>query len=154
MFTLTKESELQYIIRKTGRKPIQCKCMKCKNQCHTTCIGTPGDILRLIKAGYADRLLPTEWAAGMVMVVTDHSIWMVQAKDNGDWCTFYHDGLCELHDKGLKPTEGKLSHHSIAIDNFTPKKSISWNVAKTWEDERNQQVIQEILDELGKLNND
>ena len=75
---------------------------------------------------------------------------MLQGTVNGDWCTFYHDGLCELHDKGLKPTEGRLSHHSMRLDNWTPKKSISWNVAKEWEDEDNAPVLEEILDELKK----
>ena len=144
------ESQLQRIIRKTGRKPIQCKCKLCQQQCHTPCLGTPQDILKLIKAGYADRLSWTDWAAGIIMGVTDHVVGMVQATADGDWCTFFHDGLCELHDKGLKPTEGRLSHHSMRLDNWTPKKSISWNVAKEWEDEDNAPVLQEIYDELKK----
>ena len=144
------ETPLQRIIRKTGRKPIQCKCKLCQQQCHTPCLATPQDILKLIKAGYADRLSWTEWMAGMLMGVTDHVIGMVQADKEGDWCTFFHDGLCELHDKGLKPTEGRLSHHSMKIDNFVPKKSIAWNVAKEWEDEENVPVLEEIVEELRK----
>lgn len=68
------------------------------------------------------------------MGVCNIPVVMIQARqeDNG-WCTFRRDdGLCELHDKGLKPTEGTLSHHSIRMDNFNPKKSISWLVAKEW----------------------
>ena len=144
MNTLTNESPTQRIIRRTGRKPIQCKCKLCQQQCHTNCLGTPQDILRLIKAGYADRLAPTEWWAGMVMGCTDHPVVMVQPTNDGEWCTFFHDGLCELHNKGLKPTEGKLSHHSMKVDNWTPRKSISWNVAKEWEDVRNSSTIKEI----------
>ena len=142
------ETQLQKIIRKTGRKPIQCKCKECQQQCHTPCLGTPQDILKLIKAGYADRLAWTEWAAGMAMGCTDHIVGMVQAIQKDGWCTFFHDGLCELHDKGLKPTEGKLSHHSICLDNWTPKKSLSWNVAKEWEDDANATVLREIINEL------
>jgi hypothetical protein len=145
------ENQFQRIMRKTGRKPIQCKCKQCQQQCHTPCLATPQDILKLIKAGYADRLSWTEWYAGMLIGVTDHPIGMVQATIVGDWCTFFHNGLCELHDKGLKPTEGRLSHHSMKIDNFTPKKSISWNVAKEWEDSDNNPVFKEILDELKNL---
>ena len=52
------ETSLQRIMRKTGRRPIECKCQKCKQQCKTPCLGTPEDILRLIKAGYKDRLAP------------------------------------------------------------------------------------------------
>ena len=86
----------------------------------------------------------------MVMGCTDHPVVMVQPINDGEWCTFFHNGLCELHDKGLKPTEGKLSHHSIKVDNWTPRKSISWNVAKEWENEDNAPVIKEIIQELEK----
>lgn len=140
-------NEFQDISRKTGMKPSQCKCKLCQQQCHTPCLGTPNDILRLIEAGYKDRLEPTIWGAGMVMGTTDHPIPMVQARIEarigGAWCTFFHDGLCELHDKGLKPTEGKLSHHSMTLERWTPKKSLSWNVAKTWEE--NDDKVEKIL---------
>lgn len=59
---------------------------------------------------------------------------------------FHVDGLCELHDAGLKPTEGKLSHHSIRIDNFKASKSISWNVAKEWLNEENVECIVKICE--------
>ena len=144
------ESAYQRIIRKTGRKPSHCLCELCKAQCHMPCLGTPQDMLKLVEAGYGKRLAYTEWAAGIVMGCTDKVIPMVQAKVENDWCTFYHDGLCELHDKGLKPTEGKLSHHTIRMDNWTKKKSISWNVAKEWMDDRNYPVFEELMDKLLK----
>lgn len=121
-----------YIMKKCGRKPTECNCEKCQSQCRTPCLATPEDIQRLIDAGYKDRLAITSWFAGILMGVTNKSIEMVQAKIENGWCTFFHNGLCELHDKGLKPTEGKLSHHSIRLDNFNKKKSISWLVAKEW----------------------
>lgn len=121
-----------YIMQKSGRKPTVCNCERCKAQCHTPCLGTPEDIGKLIDAGYGSRLAPTTWLVGMLMGVCDRPIQMVQAKIENGWCTFYHDGLCELHAKGLKPTEGKLSHHSIKKDNFEPKRSLSWLVAKEW----------------------
>lgn len=154
------ESQLHRIIRKTGRKPSQCKCKLCQEQCHQPCLGTPQDIERLIDAGYANRLAVTEWAAGMIMGCCPGPITMVQAKKEKDgWCTFFHDGLCELHDKGLKPTEGRLSHHSLKADQWSRKKSISWNVAKEWLLPDNGQTMIEILttmlgitfDENGKM---
>lgn len=119
-------------MQKSGRKPTACSCEKCKSQCHIPCLGTPEDMEKLIDAGYKDRLAPTEWLVGMLFGVIDRPVLMVQAKVENGWCTFYHDGKCELHEQGLKPTEGKLSHHSIRIDNFDPKKSLSWLVAKEW----------------------
>lgn len=125
-------STFSYIMKKSGRKPTYCSCEKCKSQCRTPCLGTPEDINRLIEAGYNDRLAVTEWLVGMLLGVIDRPVLMIQAKVEHGWCTFYHDGKCELHDKGLKPTEGRLSHHSIRIDNYNPKKGLSWLVAKEW----------------------
>lgn len=149
---IVRESPFQRIIRKTGRKPTQCKCRLCKEQCHQPCLGTPQDILRIIDAGFADKLAPTMWAAGLLMGVTDRVVPMIQASTVGDWCVFYHDGLCELHDKELKPTEGRLSHHSIRIDNFKPGKSLAWNVAKEWLDPDNGEVLEELINKYEESN--
>ncbi len=132
MTYITKQT-FSHIIKKSGRKPTECRCERCRAQCHTPCLGTPEDITKLINAGYQGRLSPTLWAVGMLLGLTERPIKMIQANvEANGWCTFYHDGLCELHDKGLKPTEGRLSHHSVKIDNFVPKKSLSWLVAKEW----------------------
>lgn len=149
---LIKENQMQRIIRKTGRKPCECRCNLCKQQCHTPCLGTPQDIERLIEAGYADQLDITFWCAGMVMGIVNSPVPMVQAITKGEFCIFYHNGLCDLHDKGLKPTEGKLSHHSIRIDNFKSSKSIAWNVAKEWLDKDNLEVIEKIFNRI--MNNE
>ena len=143
------ETSLQRIMRKTGRKPIECKCQKCKQQCKTPCLGTPEDILRLIKAGYKERLAITHWWVGIARGKLDFPVIMIQARqeENG-YCTFFRDGLCELHDLGLKPTEGRLSHHSITKENFKFGKSLSWNVAKEWMDMRNGEIVEEIIRHL------
>lgn len=158
-----KLSPLQRIIMKTGRKPIECKCHLCKRQCHTPCLGTPQDILRLMDAGYTDRLKPTDWLAGVVMGVTKEPILLIQPEcldgaysgliDLGvnSHCTFQReDGLCELHDKGLKPTEGRLSHHSVKLDNWKPSKSISWAVVQEWLDPQNADVVVEVTRRYGE----
>lgn len=143
------ESILQKIIRKTGRKPSVCKCEACRNQCRTPCLGTPDDILRLMDAGYTDKLAVTYWCVGMFLGRLDYPIMMVQAvtTDEG-WCVFHHEGLCELHDKGLKPAEGRLSHHSISKENYSFSKSLAYHVAKEWLEEKNLPVIEKILRHL------
>lgn len=147
---LIKETQLNRIIRKTGRKPCECKCSLCKMQCHTPCLGTPQDIEGLIDAGYADKLASILWCAGMIMGVIDVPIPMIQAIAGEEYCVFSHNGLCELHDKGLKPTEGRLSHHSTRIDNFKASKSIAWNVAKEWLSEENADTIERIADKFSR----
>lgn len=119
----------------TGRKSSDCACNSCRMQCtQTPCLGTPEDILKLLMAGYGERLVVTIWAAGIFMGVVDHPIEIIAPlyDSTKGACTFFNNGLCELHDKGLKPTEGKLSHHSITLENFIAEKSIAWNVVKEW----------------------
>lgn len=138
---LIRETSLQRIMRKTGRAPIQCKCNQCKNQCHTPCLGTPEDIEKIIDAGYSDRLVLTQWAAGILMGVINVPVPMIQPVAGNEYCAFFENGLCILHDKDLKPTEGRLSHHTIKKDNFKPSMSIAWNVAKEWIMVENAEVI-------------
>lgn len=98
-----------------------------------SCLGTPADIQALIDAGHKDRLKVTIWVAGVLMGATELPVPMIQAEFiPGKGCTFFEDGLCTLHDLGLKPTEGRLSHHTIQIENISPKLNLTWNVAKEW----------------------
>lgn len=84
-----------------------CTCDKCKNMCKVPCIGTPKDIEAIIDAGYADRLKETMWMVGY-LAVKEKPIAMIQPTEKDGWCAFRQpDGLCELHDRGLKPTEGE-----------------------------------------------
>lgn len=145
---LKMETILQHIIRKTGRRPSVCRCAACQAQCRTPCLGTPQDILRLIHAGYRDRLSPTIWGVGLMLNKIPYAVPMIQARREGSRCTFFHDGLCELHDAGLKPTEGKLSHHTITRENLKFGRSLSWNVAREWIDKRNDAVIAEIIRQM------
>jgi len=133
--TIKRKSVLEKIIKKTGKKPSSCSCEECRHQCTIApCLGTPEDMKKLYDAGYGDRLADSKWAAGILLGVTDRMIDIIAPLyDNSKGsCTFFKDGLCELHDLGLKPTEGRLSHHTTTKANFVPSKSIAWNVAKTW----------------------
>lgn len=137
---------LERISRETGRGLVECSCEKCKAQCRNPCLGTPGDILRLIRAGYKDRLALTFWAVGMLHGEMNYPILMVQAIRSGGYCTFFRDGLCELHELGLKPTEGKLSHHTITEENFIFTKGLPWQVAKEWIKYDNSKTIIKVLE--------
>lgn len=140
-----EESAFEKIKAVSGRKETECQCEKCKSQCKTPCLGTPDDILKLIKAGYGNKLSITDWGFGMIVGEILYPIRMIQAIKTTKGCIFFKDGLCELHDKGLKPTEGRLSHHEVAEDNINFKKSVTWNVAKEWEDTRNIPKILRIV---------
>jgi hypothetical protein len=140
-----ENTAIQKIMDNTGRKPTECNCSQCKSQCKTPCLGTPDDILRLIDAGYTDKLAFTQWAVGLFIGKLPFSIPMVQAIQTDKGCVFFRDGLCELHDSGLKPTEGRLSYHNIKLENYIFELSLPWNVAKEWLDENNRTKILKIF---------
>lgn len=103
-----------------------CACDKCKNMCKVPCIGRPKDIEAIIDAGYADRL-PTE-------------------KDG--WCAFRRpDGLCELHDRGLKPTEGVLASCKVVEEDNIPtyETSVLRAVAHEWVKVENFATIMRVV---------
>ena len=85
-----------------------------------------------------------------VKLFKDEDFTGIQAEliEETGFCTFFKNGLCTIHDAGLKPTEGKLSHHSTKIDNFKVNKSISWQIAKEWIDPKNNATIQRIKEKL------
>ena len=97
--------------------PVSCSCGTCVNMCRTApCIGTKEDIIKLSKAGYAKRLAPTTLVAPIIFQLFGRPITIIGAKFDKQ-CTFLtEDNKCELHDKGLKPTEGKLAIHSQPTD--------------------------------------
>lgn len=141
-----KESALEKIIRESGREPIICSCPICQSQCmRTPCLGTPEDILKLIEAGFADKLTPTEWATGLFLGKLGFAVKMIQIRRTEHGCVFFKDGLCVLHDLNLKPTEGRLSHHTIKAENFNFDKSLTWQVAQTWLEEENRYDILKVL---------
>lgn len=124
-------STLEKIGRKTGTTLTECSCTTCQKACKTPCLPTPEDVLNLMLAGYQKRLRKTVWAAGILLGVVNQTIEIVAPlyDEKKKACTFFTDGLCELHESGLKPTEGKLTHHQITTD---PQKSIAWCVVQEW----------------------
>lgn len=98
-----------------------CTCDKCKNMCKVPCIGTPKDIEAIIDAGYADRLKETMWMVGY-LAVKEKPIAMIQPTEKDGWCAFRQPGgLCELHDLGLKPTEGVKHEIDLRFHEFVEK---------------------------------
>lgn len=148
MGELSREASLQRVMKVSGRVPVQCSCSICKRQCHTPCLGTPDDIERIIDAGYVDRLELTNWAAGILLGVTNVVVPMIQPVAGKEYCAFFENGLCILHDRGLKPTEGRLSHHTIKKDNFNPFMNLAWNIAKEWMMTDNVEVISRVLNKF------
>lgn len=87
---------------------VSCDCSKCRRMCHVApCIGTPADMHAIVKAGYGHKLAPTTYAPWIAHGIAPVDLVAPRMTPKG--CAFLTpEGLCELHDKGLKPTEGRV----------------------------------------------
>lgn len=109
--------------------PTDCTCDICVGMCRRSpCLGTPEDIMRLVEAGYQDKLVPTlnlglrhlgYPAVGIIApILTEHG------------CIFLENDRCTLHDKGLKPLEGRLQ--SCKTTNPIVVTAITVAILRTW----------------------
>lgn len=150
---MTRDEVFNRIASQVGKQQVSCNYRECKQMCQRTpCLGTPQDILALINAGYVDKLCYTVWAAGMALGHITEPIAMVQIKAKGKIqdgeCVFFNDGKCDLHDSGLKPTEGKLSHHEHSMKELLKENNLTYQVAIEWCKEENYDVILEIVEKI------
>jgi len=146
-------SDQQHIEKLSGLQAHSCTCSQCKDMCRQTpCIGTPQDILKLVNAGFVDKLEPTI----LDSIASQNNlpdIFMVQPKfdEQRGCCSFFtDDALCSLHDLELKPTEGKLATHNVQhadMENIFP---LPWLVAATWAQPGYLKTIKLILSALKK----
>lgn len=69
---------------------------------------------------------------------------MKEMKDLRSGCTFQTtNGMCELHDKGLKPLEGRLAHHSLNAGD------LHFEVAQLWDNKKGQEIVEKWKKERG-----
>lgn len=107
---------------------------------HTPCMGTPEDMEKLLDAGYANDIMMDWWLGASTLKnhemakkmnfevpienpFSEDVIYLAPAiKGYGGGktplgkkgtCGFLKDNLCSLHDKGLKPLQGKIACCSI-----------------------------------------
>lgn len=106
--------EQEAIFEFSGMKPVSCSCDKCVSMCkRASCIGTPSETLRLINNGYKDRLTMTFWRGGIEYGMMP--VLLARPKFENGQCTFLTpDGKCELHDLGLKPSDGTFADCKVS----------------------------------------
>jgi len=103
-----------------------CSCDVCVNMCRTRpCWPTPEQAAALMDAGYARRLSAVQVIAytergsritALVPAVSGKEGMVQDDLGAVGQCTFLDNGLCELHDKGLKPLEGQVLMHDKISD--------------------------------------
>lgn len=125
-----------------------CTCERCKDMCKRPCWGTPEDIKAIIECDYGHRLMADYWEADgasnnkHIDVLCPASLGS-EGEDapyfTAVGCTFQDEnGLCELHDLGLKPTEGRLAFHDRDNDDGTHLR-----MALSWDTPEARQIIED-----------
>lgn len=117
---------------KSGFDTVECACDQCKAMCaHSVCLPTPEGARALILAGYGHRLSiykfsPFDDSFSFVAPATVGHEGKILPRTNAGQCTFFKEGKCELHDKNLKPFEGRIARHD------RPWKEIRFEAMQSW----------------------
>lgn len=127
-----------------SRQPPACTCQVCSDNCCLPCWGTPADIRKLIDAGYGDRLALEIWRSKPLLEFLTPALKGSEGKRaamrqwSREGCTFWIDRLCAVHDEGLKPTEGRMTHHH-------PMYKIKYNIrewiAEQWDTDEARELV-------------
>lgn len=98
--------------------PPSCSCAHCQQMCCLPCSPRVSDARKLIDAGYGGRLMLCVWTHEPLLQFLTPALRGSEGTDSPDHpvsdggCTFWNKRhLCDLHASGLKPTEGRLTHH-------------------------------------------
>jgi hypothetical protein len=102
------------------------------------CAPTVEEAKALIKAGYAKRLMLKIWRSrddphfvivGICPAIIGYECGIDPLKSHIGDCTFFKNERCELHDKGLKPSEGKFATHATTPEE---EEANDKEIIKTW----------------------
>ena len=145
-YDLNKAQKLEHhrVFQMTPVRQTECACNRCKKMCEKTpCIGTPADILKIIEAGYADKIEVTRFAAGLIYNFPVIDILATLYDVDKKACAFLEAGKCILHDKGLKPLEGQLANCKYEMMPTPGSIQPAIAVAAQWDAETNTESIYE-----------
>lgn len=125
----------------------ECKCQTCSSMCRRPCWGTPKEMQAIIDAGYGDRLMLDYWVGSEEGESSDTYLLCPALKGyeskETPWsprsekgCTFWKRGLCELHDKGLKPLEARAVSCKIEEN-----EDVHSYCASSWKNKKAQTLV-------------
>ena len=111
-----------------------CTCNVCQDMCRRPCWPTPEEAQAIIDKGFGERLMKDWWVnhpddifilapayPGYEDMGAPENLMFVKG------CTFFKDGLCELHDLGLKPFEGRMATHEKAHEKLHKHVAMKWD---------------------------
>lgn len=113
---------------------------------HRPCWGTPEELTKIVQAGFGPRLMKDWWNGDDKRDYTEILSPAIVGSEGGDapaWptgrCTFLtQENKCELHDLGLKPTEG-----ATACCSQDSSRNVHFEMAKTWGTDEGRKAVQE-----------
>ena len=128
---------------------------------HRPCWGTPKEIKKILDAGFGKKLMLDWW------VGNGKNIYIVCGANPGhggghapqeeflnrlmgnsllrSGCMLQaEDGLCELHGVGLKPKEGRTSHHAQTFDSH----ALHEEIARTWNTPEGKKIVRRFKKEF------
>lgn len=130
----------------------ECRCKMCRDACkEAPCWGTPKEIEDLINAGYGKYLSAYIVEPGSynhrgygvepvtIIAPAQHGRTRHTNKSSMSWmfrgrCVFLHGQgtheMCELHDVGLKPVEGRVTNHTTDYDSGI---LVRYYIIDTWD---------------------
>jgi len=119
--------------------PNGCTCPECVKMCRChPCSPTLDEAKQLIKAGYANQLMLKVWASqddpqfavvGLCPAIIGYELMVDPMKSYAGDCVFLKSDRCILHDKGLKPLEGRFATHDTTPEQ---EERVTKEIIKTW----------------------
>lgn len=100
------------ILKQCNAKVSNCCCDVCKSMCYQCpCIGTPLEMQNIVQAGFHRDVMITKLANPIVINKYGHPITIlaINFDEKKGHCSMLENGLCKLHNLGLKPLEGRTA---------------------------------------------
>lgn len=123
----------------------ECNCNVCVSFCyHRPCWGTVEEMKKIIDAGYGNKLMQDYWSSEgekediliIVPAVKGFEQTCAPFFPTGKCAFLNNDNLCILHDKKLKPIEGRITYHVKQLkDNFHEE------LIKEWDTEEGRKLV-------------
>jgi hypothetical protein len=124
-------------------KTTECDCDKCSSMCRAPCTGTPKCIEAIMDAGYGDRLCLDDWPHQPTDIHPAlkgyEGTKAPYATASLKGCTFWINGKCELHEKGLKPLGGKIAHHAQPSEEWLAFAELC---VQTWDTDEGRRIVE------------
>lgn len=123
---------------------------------HRPCWGTPEEAENIMNAGLGSNLMLDYWVGETDTYMATPAIIGYQGENAPFWpegrCAFLKDGLCSLHDKGLKPLEGRTAdckHNGLSREEYNLKHGlVREHIVTQWQTEKGKEVLERFRKEF------